>query len=92
MAVDDHGLEVLKKSGEEVTSGDPSNYFIKTSQVNSLAPAGADYIGFTYVSDGNGAGEVQTIVYKKGGSGGTTLRTLTLAYNASNEIESVTVS
>ena len=29
MAVDDHGLEVLKKSGEEVTPGDKSDYYIK---------------------------------------------------------------
>ena len=29
MVVDDHGLEVLKKAGEQVTPGDPSNYFIK---------------------------------------------------------------
>lgn len=30
MAVDDHGLEVLKKAGEEVTPGDKSDYYIKT--------------------------------------------------------------
>lgn len=29
MAVDDHGLEVLKKAGEEVTPGDKSDYYIK---------------------------------------------------------------
>ena len=29
MAVDDHGLEVLKKSGEEVTPGDKSDYYVK---------------------------------------------------------------
>ncbi len=30
MAVDTHGLEVLKKSGEEVTPGDISDLYIKT--------------------------------------------------------------
>ena len=33
MAVDDHGLEVLKKSGEEVVSGSKADYFIKVGQV-----------------------------------------------------------
>lgn len=36
MAVDDHGLEVLKKSGEEVTPGDKSDYYIKTRNTNSF--------------------------------------------------------
>lgn len=29
MAVDDHGLEVLKKSGEEVTPGSKADYYLK---------------------------------------------------------------
>jgi hypothetical protein len=29
LAVNDHGIEVLKKSGEEVTPGDKSDYYIK---------------------------------------------------------------
>ena len=33
MAVDDHGLEVLKKSGEEITPGDKSDYYVKTSDI-----------------------------------------------------------
>jgi len=49
-----------------------------------------DYIVLTYVSGGNGDGEIETVVYKTGGSGGTTVATLTLAYNASNELDSVT--
>ena len=49
-----------------------------------------DYIDLTYVSGGNGDGEIETAVYKTGGSTGTTVAILTLAYNASNEISSVT--
>ncbi len=52
--------------------------------------SGYDYIALTYVAAGNGVGEVQTATFKTGGSGGTTIATLTLAYNASNEISSVT--
>lgn len=36
MAVDDYGIEVLKKAGEEVTLGDKSDYFIKTGSLRDL--------------------------------------------------------
>lgn len=49
-----------------------------------------DYIALTYVPSGNGAGQVQTAVYKSGGSGGSTVGTLTLAYDSSNNLASVT--
>ena len=49
-----------------------------------------DYLALTYVATGNGVGEVETATYKTGGSSGTTVATLTIAYNASNEISSVT--
>lgn len=48
-----------------------------------------DSFELTYVASGNGAGEIETIVYK---NGATTVATLTIAYNASNEIASVTKS
>ena len=51
-----------------------------------------DYLALTYVASGNGVGEIETVVYKTGGSGGTTVATLTLAYNASNEVSAVTKS
>lgn len=31
MAVDDHGLETIRKAGEEVTPGDKSDYYIKVA-------------------------------------------------------------
>jgi hypothetical protein len=49
-----------------------------------------DYIALTYVATGNGAGEIETVIYKTGGSGGSTVATLTLAYNSSDEISSIT--
>lgn len=36
MAVDDHGLEVLKKSGEEITPLDKSDYYIKVAQATTF--------------------------------------------------------
>ena len=51
---------------------------------------GYDYIALTYVAAGNGAGEIETAIFKTGGSGGSTIATLTLTYNASNEVATVT--
>lgn len=59
---------------------------------NGLVPEAHDYIALTYVAAGNGAGEVETATYKTGGSGGTTVATLTLTYNASDEVATVTRS
>lgn len=49
-----------------------------------------DYIALTYVAAGNGAGEIETAVFKDGGAVGGIVATLTLTYNASNEIATVT--
>ena len=56
----------------------------------SLVPAKFDYIALTYVAAGNGEGEVETAVYKTGGSGGATQATLTLTYDADNRVSTVT--
>ncbi len=50
-----------------------------------------DYLSFTYVSSGNGAGEVSTITYKTGGSSGTTVAVVTMAYNSDNKLTSLTL-
>ena len=50
-----------------------------------------DYLAFTYVSSGNGAGEINTITYKTGGSTGTTVATVTMAYNSDNKLTSLTL-
>lgn len=49
-----------------------------------------DYVALTYVSSGNGAGEIQTITYKEGGASGPTVAVLTLAYDSNNKLTSVT--
>ena len=43
-----------------------------------------DYLDITYVASGDATGEIETVVYKTGGSGGTTVATLTLGYTAAN--------
>lgn len=43
----------------------------------------------TYVATGNGVGEIETVVYKNGGS---VVATLTMAYNGDNKLSSITKS
>jgi outer membrane murein-binding lipoprotein Lpp len=58
----------------------------------SLVPNTHDYVATTYVAAGNGVGEIETVVYKTGGAAGSTVATLTLAYDGSNRLSSVTRS
>lgn len=47
--------------------------------LNSLVPAGYDYIDLSYTGD-----NLTGVVFKTGGAGGTTISTLTLAYSGTN--------
>jgi hypothetical protein len=53
--------------------------------LNSLVPSAYDYIELSY-TDGNITG----VVFKTGGSGGSTVSTLTLTYDVSDNLETVT--
>lgn len=48
-----------------------------------------DYRAYTYVAAGNGAGKVETITYKSGGSGGSTVATQTFTYDANDRVSSI---
>ena len=52
-----------------------------------LSPAEYDYISLSYTGS-----NLTGVVYKLGGSGGTTVATLTLGYDGSNNLTSVTRS
>ena len=53
--------------------------------INSLVPAVYDYISLSYTGS-----NLTTVVYKTGGSGGSTVRTLTLGYDGSDNLIKVT--
>lgn len=57
--------------------------------IGKLVKAEFDYISVTAK---NGSGDPTTIVYKTGGSGGTTVATLTITYDVDGDFESATVS
>lgn len=58
----------------------------------SLTPTAYDYIETTYRSGSPGMGQIDQVIYKSGGSGGTTVRTLTMAYDGSDRLSTVTAT
>jgi len=58
--------------------------------VSGIVPHPYDYVALTYVTVGNGIGEIETITFKTGGASGTTVATVTFAYDANDKISSVT--
>ncbi|MBC8553199.1 MAG: hypothetical protein H8D23_26565 [Candidatus Brocadiales bacterium] len=58
----------------------------KVKIAGSLVPESYDEITLTYVSAGNGVGEIETVTYKKDGS---TIATLTLSYDGDDKLSGV---
>lgn len=70
---------------------DETNNALKVKGIaGGLVTEPYDYIALTYVVAGNGAGEIETVTFKSGGSGGTTVAVLTLTYDATNKLSTVT--
>lgn len=72
--IDDHGLEVIRKSGEEVTPGDKSDYYLKVGQVPgqtwdvNIGSASVTVLGDSKISgtvDGTDTGTERTFVNNK---------------------------
>lgn len=71
-------------------SFDDTNEALKTIGVGgALVPDKYDSISLTYVLAGNGTGEIQTVTYRLNG---TQIALLTLTYDGSNRLSSVTRS
>jgi hypothetical protein len=73
-------------------SADTADVEAILSALAGLVTEPYDYKAFSYVASGNGEGQVETIVYKLGGSGGTTVATVTFDYDRENLISSISVS
>jgi len=71
------------------TNLDAGTYSV-TQIADGLSIPKYDYISLTYVAAGNGVGEIQTVTYKTGGSGGITVGALLLGYDISNRLSTVT--
>lgn len=70
------GLPLIKLSGDSFTN---------VTQLNALIPSAYDYISLSYTGS-----NLTGAVFKSGGAGGTMIATLTITYDGSNNITSVT--
>jgi hypothetical protein len=69
------------------TSADVAATKASAASIAGMAIPANDYMALSYTS-----GNLTSIVYKSGGSSGTTVATLTLGYDGSNNLTSVTKS
>ena len=69
------------------TAADVANLKVSNARVPGFSLPTYDYISCSYTSS-----NLTGVVYKTGGSGGTTVATLTLGYDGSNNLTSVTKS
>lgn len=81
LSLDAAGVEIANDSGNPV----PVSGTVNT--LSGLEIPDHDYIALSYTGS-----NLTGVVYKTGGSGGTTVATLTLAYDGSNNLTSVTKS
>lgn len=79
-------------SGASTTTTLDAGTYSLSQITDGLSIPKYDYIALTYVTAGNGTGEIQTVTYKQGGASGQTVATLTLGYDASNRLNAVTRS
>lgn len=63
------------------------NVAVRVFNTNLLIPDTYDEIELTYVSSGNGVGQIETVVYK---SNAVVVGTLTLSYDGSDRLSGVT--
>jgi hypothetical protein len=70
----------------ENTGADP----VPVQVLNDLIPEVYDAMTLTYYASGPGVGQVDTVVYHVGGQSGSVVATLTLTYNGSGQVQTVT--
>jgi hypothetical protein len=83
-------IDYTAAAGASTTTNLDAGTYSVTQIADGLSIPKYDYIALTYVPSGNGVGEIQTVTYKTGGSGGITVGALTLGYDASNRLSTVT--
>lgn len=81
--VDDKFYNIAQKEALQRDS-EGSRYLV--GLFNSFIPSTYNEISLTYVTSGNGVGEIETVIYKLNGS---SIGTLTLSYNAENNLSGV---
>lgn len=85
-----YGYDIDNTTKKRLTGTTRGTHFALDTNAGGLEVPPHDYIAITYVPSGDGVGEIQTVVFKDGGSGGTTVATLTLTYNTDDKLATVT--
>ena len=81
-------VSIVDKDGDQVEIVDGA---LEVTDISTIITARHDFIGFTKVGACcNGAGCIATAVYRTGGSAGTIVSTLTFAYDACDDVTSIT--
>lgn len=75
MAVDDHGLEVLRKSGVPVDGVDGSNLAIQTKLINTMVNVAYDAVTVAYPDT-----VTEAYSFRSGGLSGSVEAVITLVY------------
>lgn len=73
----------------QLTNIDTATTALNVRSPGALVPVAYNEIDLTYITSGNGTGSIGTAVYKLAGS---TVKTLTLTYDASNRLSTVVAS
>jgi len=84
-------VEIKNKDTDDRAVVDTSGR-LSTIDFSTSVPFEHDFRDISYVTSGNGIGEIETIVYKTGGSGGSTVATLTITYDGSDRVDTITVT
>jgi len=86
-------MPVFQSGGGGSGGGGLTDAELRASPVEATVPVpGWEIAAHDYRSFGYTSGNLTSIVYKTGGSGGTTVATLTLAYDGSGNLTSITKS
>lgn len=80
MAVKGGEKQAIQKTADEVVSGNETEYCFKTKPINALVKEQYDYVAVTYPS-----ATQEVYAFKTGGSGGTTVATVTVNYTDSTK-------
>jgi len=85
--VTEDGEKFYRAGNVYVSGGSDSAILAELKKLVGFEIPAYDYIALTYISSGNGQGEIETVTYKKGGA---TVAVLTLTYNPENEVATIT--
>lgn len=89
MAVDDHGIEAIRKAAEQVVPGQKGDYYLKTA---SAQLAGVFIqVAFDAVTVAQTSATVETFSYRTGGASGTVVATVAVTYADSTRTNLVSV-